>query len=379
MFYKTVKIAEYELGLLYREAKFERFLEPGEHKLPLFGTVREALVLDLRDRPIRNEKLDLLRLTRPEVLAEHFEVVDLGDTEVAFVYANGKLVGRLGPGAVAFYGKRFYELRVEVINAAEVIELPADQVATLTRLTTSNLVEAVRVPSSCVGLLYVDGVLDRRLTPGRYAFLKAVRDIRVEILDMRLATLEVTGQELLTKDRIAVRANVTAVYKIADPEAAVTVAADVSDYLYKALQFALREVIGTRTLEQVLGDKAGINEAIAERLVPKLTGAGLDVPTVGVKDIILPGDIRELMNRVIEAEKTAQANVIKRREETAATRSLLNTAKLMEDNPTLLRLKELEALEKVSEKVGNVIVGNGMDGVLRDLVRIKPAPADGAE
>jgi len=91
-----------------------------------------------------------------------------------------------------------------------------------------------------------------------------------------------------------------------------------------------------------------------------------------VKDIILPGDIRELMNRVIEAEKTAQANVIKRREETAATRSLLNTAKLMEDNPVLLRLKELEALEKVSEKVGNVIVGNGMDGVLDDLVRIKP-------
>ena len=96
------------------------------------------------------------------------------------------------------------------------------------------------------------------------------------------------------------------------------------------------------------------------------------MPSVGVKDIILPGDVRELMNRVIEAEKTAQANVIKRREETAAKRSLLYTAKLMEDNPVLLRLKELEALEKVSEKVGNVIVGNGMDGVLEDLVRFRP-------
>ena len=144
------------------------------------------------------------------------------------------------------------------------------------------------------------------------------------------------------------------------------------DYLYKALQFALREVIGTRTLEEVLGDKEGINAALTGRLVPTLEEAGLAVPTVGVKDIILPGDVRELMNRVIEAEKTAQANVIKRREETAATRSLLNTAKLMEDNPILLRLKELEALEKVSEKVGNVIVGNGMDGVLKDLVRIDP-------
>ena len=96
------------------------------------------------------------------------------------------------------------------------------------------------------------------------------------------------------------------------------------------------------------------------------------MPSVGVKEIILPGEVRELMNRVIEAEKTAQANVIKLREETAATRSLLYTAKLMEDNPVLLRLKELEALEKVSEKFGNVIVGNGMDGVLEDLVRSRP-------
>ena len=131
-------------------------------------------------------------------------------------------------------------------------------------------------------------------------------------------------------------------------------------------------MVGTRTLEEVLGDKQGINAAIAERLVPQLEANGLEVTATGVKDIVLPGDVRELMNRVIEAEKTAQANVIKRREETAATRSLLNTAKLMEDNPILLRLKELEALEKVSEKVGNVIVGNGMDGVLDDLVRIKP-------
>jgi len=375
MFYKTVKIAEYELGLLFRETKFERFLEPGRHKLPVYGKARYASVLDLRHLPVKDAKLDELRLTRPGLLDEHFEVADLGDAEVAFVFADGKLVDRLGPAEVAFYGKRLYDLRIEVIDAAEVVEVPAKLVAPLARAKAHDLVAPAQVQSGHVGLVYVDGVLTRRLDPGAYAFLKAVRDVHVAILDMRLTTLEVTGQELLTKDRVAVRANVTAVYRIADPEAAVSVTADVGDYLYKALQFALREVIGTRTLEAVLGDKAGINEAIAERLVPKLKDAGLDVPTVGVKDIILPGDVRELMNRVIEAEKTAQANVIKRREETAATRSLLNTAKLMEDNPTLLRLKELEALEKVSEKVGNVIVGNGMDGVLNDLVRIKPKPA----
>src|SRR5262249_15285681 len=72
------------------------------------------------------------------------------------------------------------------------------------------------------------------------------------------------------------------------------------------------------------------------------------------KDVILPGDVRELLNKVVEAERTAKANLIRRQEEPAATRSLLNTARLMEDNPLLLRLKELEALEKLVEKVGRI-------------------------
>lgn len=91
---------------------------------------------------------------------------------------------------------------------------------------------------------------------------------------------------------------------------------------------------------------------------------------MGVKDVILPGDMKEILNQVVEAEKVAQANVIRRREETAATRSLLNTAKLMDDNPTLLRLKELEMLEKVTEKVDRLTVFGGLDGVLNDTVRI---------
>ena len=250
--------------------------------------------------------------------------------------------------------------------------LPRALVASLARLDKRALVAVAIVPSDHVGLLYVDGVLERQLTPGLYAFLKAVRRIAVVTLDLRLQSLEVTGQEVLTKDRIAIRSNLTLLDRVIDPQRAMEVTADLRDMLYKELQFALRQAVGTRTLEEVLGDKQGINAALAERLLPKLESAGLEAGSVGIKDIILPGEVRELMNRVIEAEKTAQANVIKRREETAATRSLLNTAKLMEDNPLLLRLKELEALEKVSEKVGNVIVGNGMDGVLEDLVRIKP-------
>jgi regulator of protease activity HflC (stomatin/prohibitin superfamily) len=97
---------------------------------------------------------------------------------------------------------------------------------------------------------------------------------------------------------------------------------------------------------------------------------------IGIKDVILPGDVRELLNKVVEAERTAKANLIRRQEETAATRSLLNTARLMEDNPLLLRLKELEALEKLVEKVGRIDLATGagaggFDALLQNLYRLR--------
>ncbi|WP_422365513.1 slipin family protein [Pelagibius sp.] len=380
MVIKTEKIADYELGLLYRDRAFDKVLAPGVYRFLRGNGKVEVVKIDLRATLAKEPALQALYLTHRAVVEAHFLVADMGDSELGVVYADGKLAGLVAPRSVAFYGKRLRSMSLEVIDAAKDIAVPERLVAPLARLAAQdlvsrNLVAVAEVVSDHVGLLYVDGVLEKTLTPGRYAFVKALRKIQVVTFDLRLQTLEVTGQEVLTKDRIGLRANVTAVYWVADPLKAVALTADLKDFLYKELQFALRQVIGTRSLEEVLGDKLGINQAVADLLLPKLGDAGLAVPSVGVKDIILPGDVRELMNRVIEAEKTAQANVIKRREETAATRSLLNTAKLMEDNPILLRLKELEALEKVSEKVGNVIVGNGMDGVLEDLVRIRPHEA----
>jgi regulator of protease activity HflC (stomatin/prohibitin superfamily) len=87
--------------------------------------------------------------------------------------------------------------------------------------------------------------------------------------------------------------------------------------------------------------------------------------------VILPGEMRDILNKVVTAEKEAEANVIRRREETNATRALLNTAKVMAENPVMLRLKELEALEKVAGKVERLTVHNGTKGLLSDLVSLK--------
>jgi regulator of protease activity HflC (stomatin/prohibitin superfamily) len=86
---------------------------------------------------------------------------------------------------------------------------------------------------------------------------------------------------------------------------------------------------------------------------------GLEIGHSGIKDVILPGEIRDIMNQVLIAEKKSQANVIMRREETASTRSLLNTAKLMEENEVLYRLKELEYIERISEKISQITLSGG--------------------
>jgi regulator of protease activity HflC (stomatin/prohibitin superfamily) len=145
-----------------------------------------------------------------------------------------------------------------------------------------------------------------------------------------------------------------------------------AEFLYKELQFGLRAAVGTRTLDELLENKSVIDEVVSAHVRRAVEGFGLALDSVGVKDLILPGEMKTILAKVVEAEKSAQANVIRRREETAATRSLLNTAKVMEDNPVALRLKELETLERVTEKIDKISVFGGLEGVLKDLVRIQP-------
>ena len=225
------------------------------------------------------------------------------------------------------------------------------------------------------GLLYVEGRLVERLAPGRHAYWTVNRKVEVKRVDLRPQAVEITAQEMLTKDRIALRVTLTALRRIVDPERAVSAVADVDGWLYRLVQFAIREAVAARTLDEVLSAKSALDEELRTFVRERLGETGIEVTELGVKDVILPGEIRELVNKVVEAERTAKANLIRRQEETAATRSLLNTAKLMEDNPLLLRLKELESLERLVEKVGRIDLhageGQGLDALLNKLVRLK--------
>ena len=184
-----------------------------------------------------------------------------------------------------------------------------------------------------------------------------------------MTQMNITGQEILTQDKVSLRINFVCNYRIIDYVKVLTEIDDYSEQLHVAAQLAMREYVGKQKLDEILENKDQISLYVIQKLREKAPTLFLEIVDGGVKDIILPGEIRDIMNTVLVAEKRAQASVITRREEVASTRSLLNTAKLMEENQTLYRLKELEYIERICGNVGNINL-NGSGDLLAQLSAI---------
>ena len=332
-------------------------------------------VEDTRIAEVTNPLVDALVVERPEYCEGVFRIVDLAEYEVGLVRERGNLIRVLASGARYVFWAHYPDLEIEVVDTRNDYRVASDFASLVTRRNVTgamaSLIAPAEVATHNVGLLWVDGELVDTLNPGLYAFWLCNRSVKVEQFDTRLQSIDVSGQEILTRDRVSLRINLSATYRVVDAAKARLGLSDYQDYLYRRLQFVLREAVGVRTLDALLADKSALNTEVFGALGSHLAEFGVRVETVGVKDVILPGEMKDILNQVVATEKAAQANVIRRREETAATRSLLNTAKLMDEHPTLMRLKELEALEKVTEKVDRLTVFGGMEGLLQDTVKLQ--------
>jgi regulator of protease activity HflC (stomatin/prohibitin superfamily) len=374
LFVLRVTVQDGERAILTRNGRFERVLEPGRHTVfdPLRKTAVETYNVVRAEFPA--ERHAVLKTARPDVADALFEAVETKADEVAIVSLDGRPTHLLAPWQTRVFWKVATRVEVERIDVTTDRKVAPRHLAMVARERNAYLAEHV-VENQEAGLLYVEGRFTERLAPGRHAFWTVGRKIEVKRLDLRPQLLEITAQEMLTRDRVALRVTLTAFRRIVDPERAVAATADVDAWLYRLVQFAIREAVAARTLDEVLAAKNALDAELRAFVRERVTEAGIEVTELGVKDVILPGEIRELVNKVVEAERVAKANQIRRQEETAATRSLLNTAKLMEGNPLLLRLKELESLERLVEKVGKIDLhagaNEGLDALLTRLVRLK--------
>lgn len=350
---KQIRIQTDERGLLFHKGDYVKVLRPGTYRLAPWS--HNTIVVKRVAEPFSIEGKELQLFLQDEDLVHELEVVRVQDHEYALHYEDGQFTGLLKPGLYAFWNvlKKHTFIHADIRQP----ELPAEiDLSILPKIAA--YVQSYEIESYEVGILFYNHIMQRELPSGKYYFWKGPHAVLVKTIDLRKQQMDLLGQELMTEDKVTLRLTFVCQFKITNALRVLNIRS-FEEQMHIELQLVLREYVGALKLDDLLRKKQEIGSYVLSKLSEKSEDYGVQFISAGVKDVILPGDMKEILHTVLLAEKKAQANLITRREETASTRSLLNTAKLMDENQTLYRLKELEFLEKICEKVGSISFGGG--------------------
>src|SRR5215813_14686459 len=173
------------------------------------------------------------------------------------------------------------------------------------------------IKSTHRGLRYVDGRLTDVLEAGRYRMPVAGRTrrpvVEVVLVDMREREQTIKGQEILTSDKVALRVSILTQFRVVDPVAAVEKVAAYEDRLYSDVQLAARRSLASMTLEAILTNRNQLSEDILAELQTVAAGYGVEILRADVKDIVFPGNLQDIMNRVLAAERLSEAQLVEAR------------------------------------------------------------------
>ncbi|NUP09098.1 MAG: slipin family protein [Polyangiaceae bacterium] len=354
---RFISVPLHERAVLLKNGVPIRALAPGRHFI--WGRGYTDIRFD-----IGNVVFDAMPEVRAVLPASWWTELSLATHERAIVRVDGRPFAWLGPGVH----------RLFVIDPSVAVEVLSTEgpvpalTAELRRVLPPKEILEVKVQPHERGIVAIEGRIERVLDPGRYAFWSPTETpVEVTMVDVRRQEIAVVGQELMTRDKVTLRLTLTAEIRVVDPVVATSSVASVRDAVYLAVQLAARGLVGAMTLDELLEGRDIVASKLTSDVSEAITAYGVELFAVGIKDVVLPGEMKALMNRVIEAEKEAAANVILRREETAATRQLANTAKLMADNPVLMRMRELETLKEIAGQLKDVrlVVGaDKLDGLM---------------
>jgi regulator of protease activity HflC (stomatin/prohibitin superfamily) len=201
------------------------------------------------------------------------------------------------------------------------------------------------------GLLYRSGKFKRVLPAGRYWYNRLLEAIYK--VDTRSRAVSIIGQEILSSDNVGIKISLAATFKIEDPYRAINTTNNYQEALYLMLQLHLRDLVAALPIDELLAKRKEISDALFEAAKPPATELGLALLSVGIKDIMFPGELKNIFAQVVNARKEGLAALERARGESAALRNLANSAKLLENNPALLQLRLLQTLNTNS---GNTIM-----------------------
>jgi regulator of protease activity HflC (stomatin/prohibitin superfamily) len=360
---KRVRINVGKVGLVFRKGDYKRVIKEGIHWLR-FG--EKVYKYDLTKPFIAPQATEIL--LKDFQLENMLHVIEVKDNELALVLENKNLKHVLTSGRY-LYWKDLIDYKFITVDRSKIEISEEIDKSWFSMPILSQYIRLFEVSAFEKAVMLIDDVYERTLESGTYRFWRNDTTIKIAKADMRQTQLEIAGQELLTKDKAAIRINFYTQYKVINIEKALLENKDYEKQLYIAMQLVLRAYVGAYSLDELLERKESIAEAVFDNIRNDVNKLGVTILKCGIRDVILTGEMKDIMNQVLVAQKKAQANIITRREETASTRSLLNTAKLMEENEMLFKLKEMEYVEKIADKIGEITVsGNG--GMVKQLKEI---------
>lgn len=362
-----ITISDPSCGFLIEKGTFRRMLLPGTYHIPFWknAEVKQTVMKG----KVEEQGIPMERLMENQEVSKRVLRTLIPDGSIGYHFVNGVFEEVLLPGEYYFWN--VYETQEFRIVDVSSPDIEPDFPVYLIEKAPASMYRKITVEEGEAGLLYFNGVYERTLPCGIWYFWNYGTRVSCTLADLKMQRVEISGQDILTSDKVGVRLNLVCCYKITDPVELMRKTSNIAEQLYSVGQLAAREYVGRLKLDELLDKREELASCLSEKMKQIEKEYPVEIGTVGIKDIILPGEIRTIMNTVLIAEKQAQANVITRREEVASTRSLLNTAKLMEENKILYRLKEMEYLEKICEKVGSISLsgGNGILGQLAELTK----------
>lgn len=264
------------------------------------------------------------------------------------------------------------------------------------------------VDQSFVGLLYKDGVFQEELKPGKYKFGYLFSTVKwhIKFVDLREQSLVIKNQEILTKDKVAIRVSIIVYFKVDNAIDALHNVASYEERIYEDVQLAARHFLAGESLENILDSRSQISVAVREEVKSIAKGYGVQIIKADVKDLVFPGNLKEIMNQVLETERRAEADLINARKEADVLRikakaeneseklkndaykenvkiraeaererlaiqmdSEVQEAQMIKANPEILKLRKLMTIKELARGGGKFIVGLegiGLDNILKD-------------
>ena len=252
------------------------------------------------------------------------------------------------------------------------------------------------VPESFIGLLYKNGAFRKTLAPGKHKLKANFFDrsiYEVTLVDMRERSLTIKGQEILTADKVAIRVSLLVYFRVRDARSAVHNVSAYEERIYEDVQLAARRFLASRVLEAILSDRNEISDNVKHDVSEAAASYGVEIIRADVKDLVFPGNLREIMNQVLETERRAEAKLIEARKEAEALQirsqaenqralqkleaqrqeakitaeaeqeraqiklqSEIEQAKAMAQYPMLLRLRQIDALQEMAKQGGKFAI-----------------------